>query len=566
MPPAYQYMPLPADDDNDSIRVLELLPGTFDNPVIYVKLRSTNVEAVRFKFEAVSYTWGDPTPCKIIVFEESNARLQVSRNCYSVLRHLRNPVETRTLWIDAICINQADIPERNSQVLIMGLIYAAAIHTAVFLGYSTPGSQLLFRHLARTDRLRSLGEEQRAESLPRPTEKVIRELEHLLKRSWFSRVWVIQEVMRSFRVTFMCGRDTATIEALTSCLYGNVTQMRVLSKFPAPLELDHESFRENLKRCSTPARKIYFLAAGAGLCESTDPRDRILALTPLCGGVSPEIDGLVDYEQETESIFRKFALLFLQDGGLALLWMIRHPHLREMPSWVPDWTENRGKSHRTLQIPDFFDAYDSNQLSGDYKDFHIGSIDDIQSSAPQCLVISGERYGRIQELGPIIHIKNEDIQTRIKSVRSLIDELESMRHGSNLPNWPDSIVQAFQHLTIDDIHDLFGTMCEMKPIEVNQELSFNVAIACHESRVFITSKGELGLSSKALQHGDLVCLVKGAIEPCVLRERDHRQWTIISGACVLLDIERGYRKAKLDWTWRYMNQIIPGPRERFMIC
>ncbi|KAI1741116.1 hypothetical protein F4680DRAFT_447483 [Xylaria scruposa] len=211
----------------------------------------------------------------------------------------------------------------------MGLIYAAAYSTVVFLGYSTPGSQLLFRHLARTDRWISSDAEQKAKPLPKPPRKIVRELESLLKRPRFSRVWVIQEIMRSSRVTFMCGRGTATIDALTHCLYGNERNMRILNKFPAPLELDHELFREELEKCSTPARQIYFLAAEAGLCESSDPRDRILALTPLCRGITSEINDLVDYEQETESIFHKFSLLFLRDGGLALLWMIRHPHRNE---------------------------------------------------------------------------------------------------------------------------------------------------------------------------------------------------------------------------------------------
>ncbi|KAI8946641.1 HET-domain-containing protein [Xylaria longipes] len=554
MAPAYQYMPLLTGGEHDgSIRVLELSPGTFDNRVIYVKLRSTNIEAMKNKFEAVSYTWGDPTPCKTIIFEESNTQLQVSRNCYSVLRHLRNTAKTRILWIDAICINQADIPERNSQVRIMGSIYASANQTTIFLGYSTPGSRFLFRHLARTDRLLSSDEEQEPQFLPKITKRITRELEHLLKRAWFSRVWVIQELMRSLRVKFMCGRHTATIEALNSSLRGHKRNLRVFSKFPAPLELDHENFKEMLRSCSTPARKMYMLAAGAGLCKSTDPRDRILALTPLAAELSPELGGLINYNLATEEIFHQFALSFLFDGGLALLWMIRHPHSRDMPSWVPDWTENRGKSHRTIQLPDFFKAYESDDsYDSDYTD---DSNESDESNYTYSLVVSGVRYGRIQELGPVIQINQENIRTRIKAVRALVADLESMTGSSNPPSWPHSIVEAFRGLTREDVQDLLRSGSSTILREANEELSFNIAIACHESRVFITSEKELGLSPEGIQPGDLVCLVKGAIEPCVLRERDHDRWTV-----------RGYRRSGFDWPWRYINELISGPQEQFSIC
>ena len=82
------------------------------------------VSVVEPAFEALSYTWGS-IECKInleVVTQtqgscsipmEEKVRLPVSQNLYDALKHLRNATTSRTLWIDAICIDQNNITERN---------------------------------------------------------------------------------------------------------------------------------------------------------------------------------------------------------------------------------------------------------------------------------------------------------------------------------------------------------------------------------------------------------------------------------------------------------------------
>ncbi|KAI0457222.1 HET-domain-containing protein [Xylaria acuta] len=526
----YQYLPLRT---RHSIRVLELSPSHFGEPHIHCKIRYTHIGAARDTFEALSYTWGDPTPCRTIYCDESNAGLEVPLNCYIALRHLRDTKATRTLWIDAICINQHDEQERNSQVKIMGEIYSAAGNTIVFLGDSTPGSQTLFRHLARTDRHMSFGHG--SESLRKPRKEIISELENLFKRTWFSRVWVIQELLKSSRVTFMCGRDTATLKALQSCLYRHQQNKRAFAIIPVPLQLYDDHFKCLLEEKLTPFQRLYLFTVGADSCESTDTRDRIIALTPLIAVQPPELQNLINYDQSVNELFHKLALLFLSEGGLAILWMIRHPRPEDrseerLPSWVPDWAEGKGRSYRLQQIPDFFSVY---RLSRDFRDFYV-------DSAKRLLVIRGVRYGYVHELGPVIRISQEDVQTRIEAVRALVADLYAMVNGNALPGWPHSI-----------IHD--------------EESTSNIAVGWNDTRVFINSNGVLGRCPKEAQRGDLVVLVNGALEPCILRERDDNQWTIISGNCVLLDIELSFMERGRLWPWLYVYHNFWG-EEKFTIC
>jgi hypothetical protein len=71
--------------------------------------------------------------------------LKVTENCKSALLELRREVVTRSqaqlIWIDAICINQKDIPERNYQLLLMQDIYRKSERLIIWLGPDDGGSQ-----------------------------------------------------------------------------------------------------------------------------------------------------------------------------------------------------------------------------------------------------------------------------------------------------------------------------------------------------------------------------------------------------------------------------------------
>ncbi|KAF1976311.1 hypothetical protein BU23DRAFT_45375 [Bimuria novae-zelandiae CBS 107.79] len=104
----------------------------------------------------------------------------------------------------------------------MDTVYSEAVGVLVYLGEHTAGSQMLFEELAETERLlkESQVEKLRIDQRPRPSKTIIRELELLLERPWFRRVWVLQEVYVNRSVTFQCGPHTASYIALFS-LYNN---------------------------------------------------------------------------------------------------------------------------------------------------------------------------------------------------------------------------------------------------------------------------------------------------------------------------------------------------------
>ena len=89
-------------------------------------------------YEALSYTWGDPLDTRTVMLKDQP--FQVTKNLEAALRNLRHRLihgtksNDRVLWIDAICINQTDIQERNVQVRRMLDIYKSATRVVIWLG------------------------------------------------------------------------------------------------------------------------------------------------------------------------------------------------------------------------------------------------------------------------------------------------------------------------------------------------------------------------------------------------------------------------------------------------
>jgi Heterokaryon incompatibility protein (HET) len=109
------YQPLRSTDEGMQIRLCSLLPDSFRGPVkCYIEVFDPKPG---LEFEALSYSWGDPTDR--IPIEAKGETVLVTKNLATALTYLRKTSDSRRLWIDAICINENDIDERSMQVAFM---------------------------------------------------------------------------------------------------------------------------------------------------------------------------------------------------------------------------------------------------------------------------------------------------------------------------------------------------------------------------------------------------------------------------------------------------------------
>ncbi|PMD31123.1 HET-domain-containing protein, partial [Hyaloscypha variabilis F] len=120
------YESLPSQS---SIRLITLHPSDFKDP-IRCTLEVFELASVP-PYEAISYVWGDATPRNRL--RCNGRRYLVSDNLYDAIRNVRFKDEPRIIWVDALCIDQANLGERSHQVLLMRDIYSRAQRTLICL-------------------------------------------------------------------------------------------------------------------------------------------------------------------------------------------------------------------------------------------------------------------------------------------------------------------------------------------------------------------------------------------------------------------------------------------------
>jgi hypothetical protein len=127
---------------------------------------------------------------------------RVRENLYRALLALRDTQSTRVLWVDALCINQSEVRERNHQVARMHEIYKSARKVLVWLGVQRDNSNVCFDCLNEL-RTRVIGAD---EFLPDQLgASTLQALFALLTRPYWRRVWIIQEVLCASEIELICG-------------------------------------------------------------------------------------------------------------------------------------------------------------------------------------------------------------------------------------------------------------------------------------------------------------------------------------------------------------------------
>ncbi|PMD40914.1 HET-domain-containing protein [Hyaloscypha variabilis F] len=85
------------------------------------------------QYKALSYCWGNPQD--LVLIKVNGFEVKVTRSLHEALQMFRNEtLDIEALWVDALCINQEDVDERNHQVLRMSSIYRQAQAVLAWLG------------------------------------------------------------------------------------------------------------------------------------------------------------------------------------------------------------------------------------------------------------------------------------------------------------------------------------------------------------------------------------------------------------------------------------------------
>lgn len=207
-------------------------------------------------YDALSYTWGTSRQAKSILCD--GRLLDVTETLHEALKRFRDQDHVVTLWIDQICINQKNVLERNRQVRMMGRIFTGARRVLVWLGHdydnSEKGMQLAEQLAAYCKRhRRSSFELHRTASndLPQRGSERLSALSAILRRPWWLRTWVVQEVVLNPEVELVVGHKSISwndLEVVINLLEGPPTQDWLLDPTLSAWELPFSRINRIRKR------------------------------------------------------------------------------------------------------------------------------------------------------------------------------------------------------------------------------------------------------------------------------------------------------------------------------
>lgn len=371
-----------------SIRILTLDPSPVFTDPLEVSLTEVALDKISSQvspYEALSYVWGAPKGDRPLQCDGES--LLVTANCESALRNLRLAESTRTLWVDAICIDQDDgkesVRERNAQVAMMGKVYRKATRTICWLGEGTNFTDEVIAHLQRIGSCPSkrgfkkllqfdgeslLGWE--SEQLLRILEKLRQTgsldvgstcLDHIFSHPWHSRIWTVQEVAHSRDCQMMCGKailpwdtyaaaakflifeqyiDELDMQAFKS--YVSIDVRNILRNYIIGMpnsrtnNSDNESDRKRdfLTSCLTQVRHL----------QARNPKDKIYGLYAAFSALGVPFQ-LPDYAKPLVQVYEEATVsMIMHSGTLQVLgYASSNDRNKSLPSWVPDWQDENVK-------------------------------------------------------------------------------------------------------------------------------------------------------------------------------------------------------------------------------
>ena len=574
----YNYRPL-GGVTLKSFRLIELLPEENGALIPHIKLQHSSLLDADISYEALSYCWGDATPLWPVLCVDENSIIYVTRNLFDALMQLRRD-HHRRIWVDAICINQRDITERNWQVRLMGDIYRRASQVLVWLGEARDDSELVAPFVTQMLEVKARMKEERLsvvdlderkrEELGIPSSVRFRDppraslaLISITERAWWRRMWIIQEFLLGEAVLLICGEWSISWTSFSEA-YEMIMDLDlgIFGYRPVAYSSQFQLLKtlrdENSMKYSMPLRALIPWTQTA---LASDPRDFIYALL----GLAEDGDKIeVDYSKSIQQIFEEATRQMLLTTPLDLLNLevagISGKLEPDWPSWVPQYHVTppecalafAGVSplNATLQSePDIVCVQSSIELAG----YALDTIVEIGYCGPPfprtpsyliwksieiyivvanwanvCNAYSGQIYHQTGEdikdafwqtfMGPYFQNSYERQKEGFKALEPTI---RAMMRVLTIPlpynSSPFKVIAVILFSWLTFPTNLHQLIYGPDRRPHDPHVLFDF-LRCFGRRIVRTESGYIGLGPQAAKVGDEVFLVKGVQYPCILRK------------------------------------------------
>lgn len=577
--PVYQSPPhLAQRDGNMRVRLLNLQPGSGNEPVVCT-LGTMDLERPDGKsYEAISYVWGKSpwTSCIMI-----NGRdFIISTVLHQLLIHLRRESTPRILWIDALCVNQFDLAERSSQVSLMPKIYSNATQVIVWLSHDEPwGLQNTFQYINSLyqDGIRN---ERLNEGIHYGTRRVAAQL---LRNEYWARVWVIQEVVLAKQVIVQCGNSLLAWDRFCCLIYASArrsffpARSTYLEKFEdlngfrqsrlSPGDKSKAAPRKFRPRGGTnlqlddPAMDLLSLCYSFRFRKSTEPRDKVFAFL----GLSNHSENLLNADYSRRESFLSIEIstqhvCYSRSLAIVALAESMRPQSRQnrpvgynpdyIPTWCPFFFDGSGQFDKSLHL--FWTGLPGENKSfsatghaptlvtptrsqfqwealSDHSLFHSLRVHVLSNFSTKITHDSrahdkkGEAFNQILRFDELLYATLCSMTgPAMPAERALSEDSFRLRRSSR------ASCKSYTQASFDpslSAHDLLhltltaGKFSTYPTSDFAASQKYHEARreACSQRRLFVTSNGHLGLGPESLKKGDELHLVLGMDVPVILR-------------------------------------------------
>ena len=341
---ACQYEKITTPLQDEQIRLVTLHHGS--SPEDIQCSFETRTLSDRQQYHALSYRWGALDDQKSIFV--NSRRFYTSQNLHNALSYLRSPDEDLTIWVDFLCINQNDKAEKQRQVDSMHRIYGQAEAITAWLGEHKSNSEILFalqkfivgesNHLWDID----LG----------------RSLESFLSRDYWSRAWIVQEILaRPDRLRLRCASDEMLLADFRHVILPCMSQINAKigpgwkRRKREPVAFSHPydtPMKINMLVSRSASGQVDGISLSEFLdcfldCQCSDPRDNIFAFKHL---FIPDLQRriAVNYSLPPEEVIMQAFIEMIEETKSLHILVIRsrqkppkklNDWQKRLPTWCP---------------------------------------------------------------------------------------------------------------------------------------------------------------------------------------------------------------------------------------
>ncbi|KAF2110904.1 heterokaryon incompatibility protein-domain-containing protein [Lophiotrema nucula] len=495
-------------------------------------------------YEALSYAWGDHTKEKTIFIDSTS--VGITRNLHDALEDLQLAYQERTLWVDAVCINQADNEERTHQVSQMRHVYESASRVIAYLGKEYEGSDAAMEFLEIVGRDPDIHYSPRlnphiaVHGMDICSEGLRDAIISFLDLDWWKRVWTVQEFALARNSVLQCGDRQLPgshliqiYESYMKHAYDCCGGWDYLNAKSAKYGIDIWSALQRIAdlnfACTSEELSFLEVLESFRTRHSFDPRDKMYGMLALATGRWENVIE-ADYTKSTEDVYRALALAATERTGnlgfLSHCYGRRYPELR-LPSWIPDWTAiiDEGSHNNLMSRLSTYNLFDASS----------GALSTLIYQAPKIALVTGVVFDTIQNTGP----ERGEMGTTpeiMRTWRAMAQIAESHLDVSTGAFWQticggllyerSNAGPSWRRQVPTRDWPLYHKWKTWKFSEDEPSLDSNVQatsfdIAYHitalDRRFVVSRKGHLGFAPVATAAGDVIAILSGVNVPFILR-------------------------------------------------